>query len=539
MALWAALASAGVFAYREQSQPSLLTGLILPLSTLAVAVPLGRTRPGTAVFLANAVCALGLADPVPTASGYLPALVALAYLLAIGSADTRSALLLFGACLALDLTLCAVLRVDAVYWFYAVSMLPLAMLLPWLAGRFRQARLAVVRGGWERAEILERQRDVVAEQARLRERARIAADMHDSLGHQLSLIALHAGALELSPTLTGRDRADLAALRTIASDAVGHLRDTIGVLREGAADSAATTSSIEPVEELVARVGESGVAVDLRRNGSAPALSPLVEHAVYRVVQESLTNTIKHARGSAVRIRITHRGGRTTVRVTNSAPPAASPSGPTSGPTSDPVAPPGSGSQGLVGLRERVLLIGGTLRAAPRDGGFEVVAGFPDRVRPERAGATDRPSAKAGSESVRELAAARRSARFRFAAAFALPAGTALVMLASAAYLALRLSGCVLAPSDYAALRVGGDRADFANSLPLRQFPFVPDEMRTLPRPAGAVCEFYRSNGNLLEQVDVYRLCFAGSRLVGKDVLPANGDPPDTGTPAPSTPELR
>lgn len=535
MALWAALASAGVFAYREQAQPSLLTGLILPLPTLAVAVSLGRTRPGTAVFLANAVCALGLADPVPTASGYLPALVASAYLLAVGSADTRSALLLFGACLALDLTLCAVLRVDAVYWFYVMSIFPPAMLLPWLAGRFRQARLAVVRGGWERAEILERQQDVIAEQARLRERARIAADMHDSLGHQLSLIALRAGALELSPTLTGRDRADLAELRTIASDAVGHLRDTIGVLRDGAADSAASTSPIEPVEELVARVSESGVAVDLRRHGSAtPALSPLVEHTVYRVVQESLTNTIKHARGSAVRIRITHRNGRTTVRVTNSAPPATSSAGPTSGT----VAPPDSGNRGLIGLRERVLLIGGTLRAAPRDGGFEVVAGFPDQVRPERAGTTDHPSAKAGSESVRALSAARRSARFRFAAAFALPAGVGLVMLASAVYLALRLSGCVLAPTDYAALRVGGERADFANSLPSRQFPFVPDEMRTLPRPAGAVCEFYRSNGNLLEQVDVYRLCFSGSRLVSKDVLPANG-PSHTDTPAPRTPEPR
>ncbi|MFI6978869.1 sensor histidine kinase [Embleya sp. NPDC050154] len=288
------------------------------------------------------------------------------------------------------------------------------------------------------------------------------------------------------------------------------------------------------MEELVARVGESGVAVDLRRNGSAPALSPLVEHAVYRVVQESLTNTIKHARGSKVRIRITHRNERTTVRVTNSAPPAASSAGPTYGT----VVPPGSGNRGLIGLRERVLLIGGTLRAAPRDGGFEVVAGFPDRVRSERAETTDRPSVKAGSDSVRELAAARRSARFRFAAAFALPAGVGLVMVASAAYLALRLSGCVLAPADYAALRVGGERAELANSLPLRQFPFVPDEMRTLPRPAGAVCEFYRSNGNLLEQVDVYRLCFSGSRLISKDVLPANG-PSHRDTPAPRTPEPR
>ncbi|WP_331772529.1 hypothetical protein OG948_54475 (plasmid) [Embleya sp. NBC_00888] len=72
----------------------------------------------------------------------------------------------------------------------------------------------------------------------------------------------------------------------------------------------------------------------------------------------------------------------------------------------------------------------------------------------------------------------------------------------------------------------------------MRQFPFVPDEMRTLPRPAGAVCEFYRFNGNLLERVDVYRPCFSGSRLISKDVLPANG-PPHPDTPAPRTPEPR
>ncbi|MFJ3965565.1 sensor histidine kinase [Streptomyces sp. NPDC090036] len=517
-ALWAAMAGAGVFAHREQAQPSPVLGLVLPLLILAVAVPAGRARPGAAVFLANAACALGLAVPTPTASPYLPALAVLAYLLGIRSGRSGAALLLFGACTALDLALCAVLEVGAVYWFYTVSMIPAALLLPWLVGRYRQARLALVRGGWQRARSLEQRQRFVAEQARLRERTRIAADMHDSLGHELSLIALRAGALELSPTLTGQDREDLAVLRAAVSDAVGHLRDTIGVLRDGSEGEAPTASPVETVEELVARTRESGVTVHLGREGSPRALPPLVDRSAYRVVQESLTNAIKHAPGSTVRVRITHQDDRTDIRVTNSAPT------PTAPPTAPPVAPGRavgrtSGHRGLTGLRERVLLIGGTLHAAPREGGFEVRATLPDQVDPERPRPAEGPR-ETGSESARRLVAARRSARLRFVAAFAAPVGFALPALASGAYLAHQLTSCVLGPVDFAALRPGQDRSEVAPRLPDRQFRYVPDAVRARPAPPDTVCEYYRSNGNLLEQVDVYRLCYTGSLLTAKDVLP-------------------
>ncbi|MDX3538355.1 histidine kinase [Streptomyces sp. MB09-01] len=524
-ALWAALAGAGVFAYRERvTDASPVLALVLPLLILAVAVPGSRKRPAAAVFLANAVCALGLADPAVTASPYLAALAALTYLLGVRSARTGAALLLFGACTAVDLALCALLGVGAVYWFYAVSMIPSALLLPWLAGRYRQARLDLVRGGWERARGLEQRQRFVAEQARLRERTRIAADMHDSLGHELSLIALRAGALELSPTLSGHDRADLAVLRAAVSDAVGHLRDTIGVVREGSDGSGPygdpTAPSVEPVEELVARARESGVTVDLRREGEAGAgLSPLVDRTAYRVVQESLTNAIKHAPGAAVRIRIVHQGARTEVRVTNSAPPA----GPSPFPVPAPAGARTSGHRGLTGLRERVRLIGGTLHAAPRRGGFEVLATLPDQVGPRRPGtAAEFPEETGtGSESARRLAAVRRSTRRRFAVAIAAPAGLGLVLLGSAAYLAHQLSACVLRPADFAALRPGQERTELARLLPDREFRYVPDAVKALPAPPGTVCAYYRSNGSLLDQADVYRLCYTGSRLTAKDVLPS------------------
>ncbi|WP_405610004.1 sensor histidine kinase [Streptomyces sp. NBC_01508] len=537
-ALWAALAGVALVWFVGHPESSVALELVLPLAVLAVAIPGGRRWPVAAVFAVNALCALGLAHPGTPANAYVVALAVSAYLLGTGPASTRSALLVFGGCLAVDLGLCAALGVGAVWWYWTLTVLPLALLVPWLFGRYWQAQLALVRGGWRRAQLLERQQRLVAEQARLRERTRIAADMHDSLGHELSLIALRAGALELSPTLSGQDRADLGELRAAVSDAVGHLRDTVGVLRddegEGAAGAAAPTAeSVESVEELVRRARDSGVVVDLRREGTpAPeGLAPLVERAVYRVVRESLTNAAKHAPGAAVRVRIAHEGGRTGVRVTNDAPDAGQLSS----------SRPESGGRGLVGLRERVRVVGGTLRAAPYGHGFEVVVTLPDRVSPDRSrnvtpeevpgslagqvpgsgsGSGSDSGSESGSESVRQLTAARRRAGLRFAAAFVLPGGLGLVVLGSAAYAAVQLGGSVLRPADFDRLQVGQDRAEFANVLPARQFPYASDSAKARPRPAGAVCAFYRSSGSLLDQVDVYRLCYAGSRLIAKDVVP-------------------
>lgn len=516
--LWAGAAGVGVFAHREQAYPSVVLQLVLPLLVLAVAVPAGRTRPGAAVFLANAVVASGLADPTATASPYLAALAVLTCLLGLRSDCTAAAaLLLFGACAATDLALCAVLGVGAVYWFYAMSYIPAALLLPWLAGRYRQARRALVHEGWQRARDLEQRQRSVAEQARLRERTRIAADMHDSLGHELSLIALRAGALELSPTLTGQDRADLAVLRAAVSDAVGHLRDTIGVLRDGSEGHESLASSVEPVEELVARTRESGVTVHLRREGAARALPPLVDRSAYRVVQESLTNAIKHAPGSTVRVSIARQSDRTEVRVTNSAAPTTPATSPSA--VQAPAAGRAAGHRGLTGLRERVRLLGGTLHAAPREGGFEVLATLPDQVHPKHPRSSGEPQEEAAPESALRLTAARRRTRRRFAAAFAAPVGLGLLTLVSCAYLAQQLTTCVLRPVDFAALRPGQERVEVARLLPERQFRYVPDAVRALPAPAGTDCAYYRSNGNLLDQVDLYRLCYEGSRLVGKAVL--------------------
>ncbi|MDF5754458.1 histidine kinase [Spongiactinospora sp. TRM90649] len=254
------------------------------------------------------------------------------------------------------------IAVAADFWAGVTSLVVLGVFvaLPWLAGRFRRQQAELVRVSRERADRLEREREFVAERVRYRERARIAQDMHDSLGHDLALIALRAGALELASDMGERNREAAALLRASAVAATERLSRTIGVLRE---EQAPIEPPDESVEALVARAREAGMAVDLRRDGPSEALPPLLDRAVHRVVRESLTNAARHAPGADVLVRLERTAGTVTVSVV-STPARATP------------LPPGGGT-GLAGLRERVRLLGGTLRAGPNSTGFAVTASLP------------------------------------------------------------------------------------------------------------------------------------------------------------------
>lgn len=508
LALWAVLCGAAVLWLRDDPTPSVALGLVLPLVVAAVALPLSRHRPEAAVLLAGVPCAVGLADTTSPAHVSVLTLAVLSCLLGLRTATTRTPLLVLAAALAVCLAVCAVLRVGPVWWFFALTVLPAALLLPWLAGRYWRGRTELVRGGWQLARSLEERQRFVAERARLTERADIAADMHDSLGHVLSLVALRAGALELSPTLAERDREDLAELRATVADAVDQLRETVTVLREKP-QADPLRPATDTVEELLGRAVASGVPVRWEREGPAPALSPLIERGVYRVVQEALTNATKHAPGSPVRVSIAHDADRdrTHVRIVDA------------GPLPGGVPGEQAGGHGLAGLRERVTVLGGTLHTGPyEEGGFQVSATLPHRATPP-----PRPDDSTGTapESARRLAQVRRSARLRLATAFAIPAGAALVFVPAAAYFAYQLSAGVLPPSAYEQLHAGRTHAELAPLLPSKPFPYPPDDARSAPRPPGTTCAFYRSNGNLLEEVDLYRLCWSGPRLVTKDTLPA------------------
>ncbi|NED24646.1 sensor histidine kinase, partial [Streptomyces anulatus] len=373
-ALWTGLAAATGYGFRDAGSASPTLDLVLPLVVLAVAVPWSRRRPGVAVVLVNGLCVLGLADASTPGNAHVLSLAALSCLLGARVAGARRPLLVLAGCAALDLATCAVLRAQPVWWFYALTVLPAALLLPWLAGRHWRGRRQLVREGWRLARGLEERQHLVAERARLTERAEIAADMHDSLGHALSLVALRAGALELSPDLTDRDRADLADLRGTIADAVEQVRETVAVLRDPpGGDTGAGLPVNETVDDLLARAVASGVPVRWGRRGAPPPLSCPVERGMYRVVQEALTNATKHAPDCSISVRITHEPDRTRVSVVNAVLSADGPAHAGAGQAS------GAG-RGLTGLQERVTVLGGSLRTGPGSGGFHVTAVLPHRA---------------------------------------------------------------------------------------------------------------------------------------------------------------
>ncbi|WP_424568209.1 sensor histidine kinase [Streptomyces sp. CH-036] len=412
-----------------------------------------------------------------------------------------------------------------------VAVIVLAVLVPWFVGRFSRQYRELVRAGWERAEQMERERQLVAEQARLLERARIAQDMHDVLGHDLSLIALSAGALKLAPGLDEQHRRAAQDIRGRAAAAVERLGEVVGVLREES-ESPPRAPGDSDIARLVADAAASGLLVGLSVDGDASGLPPTVGRAAHRVVQESLTNAAKHAPGASVTVELSHTATETRVAVRNGAPaagtgvrpgqPAAHLSGPPPGsPARHPSAPPsGNGGRGLIGLDERVRLVGGSLDHGPRDGGFTVSARLPHRAPAQL---PPLPADHRESPAPPGYRRARRRVRRTLLTALTVPLAAGAVLLAVVGtWETVAASRSVLDPGDYARLRVGQDRSEIEKVLPDRQSAArpagaAPEERRE----QGVTCEFYAMTADRFDDRsgDAYRLCFRDGRLVSRDAL--------------------
>jgi signal transduction histidine kinase len=254
-------------------------------------------------------------------------------------------------------------------WFvYVIGLVVQGAAVGW--GLFIHYRRQLVLSLRDRAERAETEAQLRAEQAQQRARDEIAREMHDVLGHRLSLLSVHAGALEFRPDAPAEEVARAAkVIRENAHQALQDLREVIGVLRAPVGELPQPT--LADVRQLVAESGRAGmwVGLDQEVDGAVPEL---VGRTAYRVVQEALTNARKHAPGAEVRVRVTGSPGTgLAVEVRNTAPPAAP--RPTAGPPTD----PGAG-QGLAGLAERVGLASGRLEHGPTpDGGWCLTAWLP------------------------------------------------------------------------------------------------------------------------------------------------------------------
>jgi signal transduction histidine kinase len=444
---------------------------------------------------------------------------------------------------------------DSVDWLGVVLTIALSTLTPWLFGRYQRLRRRVWRGGWEIAERMERTRAAEADRARLRERARIATRMHDSLGHDLALIAVRAAALEMTAREDSEQSRAAGELRTAAHEANLRLREIIGVLREsgdgdggddpgeavsgpgaigpgpgglnaGGFDAGTTNTGApgagdfdtgapntgapdagESVAALVQRASDAGMRVRLLREGPDPDPAAPGGGVVHRVVQEALTNAAKYAPEAEVTVRVVREADRTRVSVSDTGPPGAVRT----------VLPARSGGgSGLAGLRALVEELGGSFASGREEGaGFAVRATVPD---PGAGGGAEDPGE---SETRRAHSEARDRARRRLVAAVAVPAalglGLAAVGLGLLSWVGVNT---VLSPERYGRLSVGDDRERVEEVLPRFSYPegSVSARASEPPAPPGAQCLFYLSryeNG----LPPVYRLCFEDGVLVAKDEL--------------------
>jgi signal transduction histidine kinase len=232
---------------------------------------------------------------------------------------------------------------------------------PALLGLYVAARRRLIRSLLDRTARAERERHLLAERARAEERSRVAAEMHDLVTHRVSLMVLQAGALQVT-AVDEATRTRAEDLRTTGCQTLEELRDLLRIL---------SFDPTVPVADLAQLVRESGVAADLVEEGDPAEPSPVVARTAYRIVQEALTNVRKHAPGAPVRITLRYLPHRVHLCVHNSRPTA---------PVDPLLAGTGSGS-GLLGLRQRVHLVHGRLRAGPDDaGGFRVEADLPTTV---------------------------------------------------------------------------------------------------------------------------------------------------------------
>ncbi|MGK5112536.1 sensor histidine kinase [Geodermatophilus sp. CPCC 205506] len=249
----------------------------------------------------------------------------------------------------------------------AVGGAVLVVVLPGALGAWARTRAQLLAALRERAERAEAERELLARDAVLTERTRIAREMHDVVGHRVSLMVLQAGAIEVAAGDAARVEQLAGQVQTAGRQALDELRHMVGVLRDGEVDDAAPLGpqpGLADLPRLVANAREAGMTVELCAPPEAVG-DPAVERAAYRIVQEALTNVSKHAPGAPVTVTIGRTDEGLVVRVVN-------------GPSSSTPGPAPGGGFGLVGLAERVRTLGGRLRAEPRlDGGFLVEAVLP------------------------------------------------------------------------------------------------------------------------------------------------------------------
>jgi signal transduction histidine kinase len=246
--------------------------------------------------------------------------------------------------------------------FFGAAVSAVAWFVGDRVGQRRERRAAAA----ERARQAEREAERERRLASAEERTRIARDLHDSAGHAVNVILVQAGAarllLEQDPA---RSRAAIETIEDVARDTLVEIDQLVRALREVApSDGVEPPAGLAALDTLVDRSRAAGLEIDLEIDGPERGLPPSVDQAAYRILREALTNAARHGTGRA-EVRLEYSPSALGISVANRLRPGA--------PTAD------GGGHGIVGMRKRALLLGGTLDVAATDGVFRVRASLPYR----------------------------------------------------------------------------------------------------------------------------------------------------------------
>jgi signal transduction histidine kinase len=250
---------------------------------------------------------------------------------------------------------------------------PAVVLVGWLAGENTRARRAYARGLAERAAEREREREERVRRAAADERVRIARELHDVVAHAMSVVAVRSGVARMVLDSQPEEaREALGIIETISRRALAEMRLLVGVLRqpeEGVAELG-PAPGLGDLDELVGQMGEAGLQVAMHVEGVERPLPAGVDVSAYRIVQEALTNVVRHVGPANAELWIRYRPDEVDIEVTDDggARQVAGSAAPLLGE---------SGGHGLVGMRERVAIYGGELLAGPAGDGYRVLARIP------------------------------------------------------------------------------------------------------------------------------------------------------------------
>jgi signal transduction histidine kinase len=381
-------ASAWVF---DSALALVAAGLATALVLSVVSVPMGRGAPGGVLALGyglvllhtlplaarrrfpGAVLALCVASGLAFAALFMPPFfLGPAMLVAVYSvaAYGRRWVPLAGLVVA-ELGLAAVWFTPAMLERSTFLLFMGTLAVAWVLGHIVGDRQVYAAQLEERTAELERAREELARRAVVEERLRLARELHDVVAHSMSVIAVQSGVgahvAASRPEEVGKA---LAAIEATSRAALEELRRLLGVLRQDSEPQASLTPvpGLADLDSLLAEVGKAGLAVRLRVEGTPLQLPPGVDLSAYRIVQEALTNVVKHAGPARAQVVVGYRDKEVTVEVTNDGRSTAALA-------SDRRA--GTG-HGLIGMRERVAAFGGDLEVGPGlDGGFRVAARLP------------------------------------------------------------------------------------------------------------------------------------------------------------------